>query len=208
MVLRSAVEAWWWIPHPTVVDPHRETPSCGVNRELVRTVLVRDRWLGLAPGWFTNIQNTPHARATTTGMDSTIYTASTKENACWMTHAYPDKCHFYLPEEGRWHLELQIEALAQAYLRNGLLVTSLGLVLFYSAHDVFHRYCAAAMMLWGMWLLTGITASHRRRYARLGLTPPTPARFTAVGWVTAALVAVFLTVEHQRGSLWAVPVRV
>lgn len=95
---------------------------------------------------------------------------------------------------------MDIENLYLGYVRNGILVTSLGLVLFYSAHDEFHRGCSAVLMAWGMWIqsVSALRArwKHDRRIAR-------KPRWSdgLMGGVTALCVATFLTVEAHRGTL-------
>ena len=109
----------------------------------------------------------------------------------------------YADEYGREYL-INVENLYLGYVRNGILVTSLGLVLFYSAHDEFHRGCSAVLMAWGMWIqsVTALRArwKHDRRAARKQHW-----RDGIMGCVTALCVGTFLTVEAHRGTLISLP---
>ena len=105
--------------------------------------------------------------------------------------------------DGPDHL-IAAETLYLAYVRNGILVTSLGLVLFYSAHDEFHRVCSTVLMVWGMWIqsVTALRACwrHKRRSSHKQRW-----RDGEMGAVTALCVATFLIVEAQRGTLLVLP---
>ena len=104
-----------------------------------------------------------------------------------------------LEEYGRDYL-MDVENLYLGYVRNGILVTSLGLVLYYSAHDEFHRGCSAVLMAWGMWIQS-VTALRARWRHDLRIAQKQRWRDGLMGCLTALCVATFLTVEAHRGTL-------
>ena len=102
-------------------------------------------------------------------------------------------------------MQLYVETMMQGYLRNGLLILSLGAVLFYSAHDAFHRGCSAVLLGCGVWTLTGASTIARARLrASLYTRDAMHDASYGLGVFTALCVTVFLCVETHRGSLWNV----
>ena len=118
-----------------------------------------------------------------------------------MSGAKTNRMEYGVLESPNTGLELAVENMHLSMIRNGLLITSLGFVLFYSAHDQFHRLCSAMLMIWGMCVMSVVTTLSAIDYASL-LNRRTWYWSTLIGWVTMLLIATFLVVEIHRGSLW------
>jgi hypothetical protein len=102
------------------------------------------------------------------------------------------------------YIRLMVDSNYFSCVRNGIMVMSLGVVLFFSAHDAFHRACSAILLTWGMWLVS-IDAERIREKALRMVNLPSKKCTISSGLIIALCAVIFMAVEAHRGSLLVPP---